>query len=669
MPTLTVGPTGGFNDLEDAVAAAAPGDTIILQAGTINLEDAGDAGADGILGHVTIDKDLTIIGAGAGATTLVAVNDNPNAQNEAIGGALDRALGAAMEVDGAGVSVLFANFTFDGQDGPDAGGLDLGSGIFFDNGGGGSVLNVTLQNIGADTQPAQPVGTGIRIEEGGTLFVDDTIIQDVERIGIAVFDTGTQAFIDDSSLVGQGEGPGTLNYGIFVGFDGTAQVTDSSFTGFAGTIPVGSGPDQNTSAGILNFLGHLTVGGATFTNNYTGIVIQFADATINPGNFFTSNVAPVAGGGDTSGLNIFDSVVTGTQTVTGPNSEIIFDGLPAGEDIPGGPDDDQLFGDSGDDTITGNGGDDDIDGGSDTDTARYSGNSSDYTFLQLTNGDIQVTDHRAGSPDGTDTVRNVEFFEFDNATLAANALPNLATPGPDILIGDNGPNTIDGQGGEDQIFGNGGDDNLSGGTGDDRMNGGDGNDTMSGGDGVDQMYGGTGNDTMRGDEGDDRMNGEEGDDLMFGGTGDDLMLANGGNDNMFGDDGNDRLDGGDGNDRITGGAGDDFLTGGLGRDQMVGSAGADRYDFNALAESVVGANRDVVYFEHDGDRIDLSNIDANSTVGGNQAFTFIGGSAFSSAGQLRFSSGVLQADVNGDGNADFEVRVVTGSLASGDFFL
>jgi serralysin len=147
------------------------------------------------------------------------------------------------------------------------------------------------------------------------------------------------------------------------------------------------------------------------------------------------------------------------------------------------------------------------------------------------------------------------------------------------------------------------------------------------------------------------------------------MLGGNGNDNMFGDAGDDIMDGDAGNDRMTGGAGDDFITGGLGRDQMVGSAGADRFDFNALNESVVGANRDVVYFEHDGDKIDVSNIDANSTVGGNQAFTFIGTSAFSAAGQLRFSSGVLQADVNGDGNADFEVRVVTGSLASGDFFL
>ncbi|HEX2727402.1 MAG TPA: hypothetical protein VHN20_16390, partial [Beijerinckiaceae bacterium] len=189
-------------------------------------------------------------------------------------------------------------------------------------------------------------------------------------------------------------------------------------------------------------------------------------------------------------------------------------------------------------------------------------------------------------------------------------------------------------------------------------------------DGIDQMYGGAGADTMRGDAGDDRMNGEDGDDLMFGGTGADLLLGGAGNDNMFGDDGNDRMFGDAGDDRMTGGAGDDVLTGGLGRDQMVGSAGADRFDFNVLADSVVGANRDVVYFERaEGDSIDVSNIDANATIGGNQAFTFIGTAAFSgAAGQMRFSGGVLAGDVNGDGTADFEVRI-GGALGGGDIIL
>jgi serralysin len=56
-------------------------------------------------------------------------------------------------------------------------------------------------------------------------------------------------------------------------------------------------------------------------------------------------------------------------------------------------------------------------------------------------------------------------------------------------------------------------------------------------------------------------------------------------------------------------------------------------------------------------------------VGGNQAFTFIGAAAFAGVGgQMRFSGGVLQGDVNGDGTADSEVRIV-GALAGGDVIL
>ncbi|HEX2726732.1 MAG TPA: M10 family metallopeptidase C-terminal domain-containing protein, partial [Beijerinckiaceae bacterium] len=132
--------------------------------------------------------------------------------------------------------------------------------------------------------------------------------------------------------------------------------------------------------------------------------------------------------------------------------------------------------------------------------------------------------------------------------------------------------------------------------------------------------------------------------------------------------GNDQLEGGAGNDRMTGGAGNDVLIGGLGRDVMVGSEGADRFDFNSLADSRIGAARDVAYFDT-GDTIDLSTIDADADSAGNQAFAFIGTRAFSGTeGDLRFSRGVLQADTNGDRVADLEVRIV-GTLTSNDLVL
>src|SRR4051794_23162215 len=82
---------------------------------------------------------------------------------------------------------------------------------------------------------------------------------------------------------------------------------------------------------------------------------------------------------------------------------------------------------------------------------------------------------------------------------------------------------------------------------------------------------------------------------------------------------------------------------------------ADTFVLNATAQSTVSATgRDtIVDFSHaDGDKIDLRPIDANTTAAVDQAFNFIGSSAFRHhAGELRYvalgASIVVSGDVNG----------------------
>lgn len=133
-------------------------------------------------------------------------------------------------------------------------------------------------------------------------------------------------------------------------------------------------------------------------------------------------------------------------------------------------------------------------------------------------------------------------------------------------------------------------------------------------------------------------------------------------------DGNDTLTGGDGADVLNGGNQNDGLTGGLGLDQMNGGAGVDTFDFNDVTESPAGPNRGVIAgFVHGQDVIHLADIDANSEVGGDQAFAFLGGDGFTGvAGQLRYSAGNLLGDIDGDSVAEFQIAlagapVVTGS--------
>jgi Ca2+-binding RTX toxin-like protein len=155
------------------------------------------------------------------------------------------------------------------------------------------------------------------------------------------------------------------------------------------------------------------------------------------------------------------------------------------------------------------------------------------------------------------------------------------------------------------------------------------------------------------------------------------------------------LAGNAGADHIIGQGGSDILLGYGGRDILCGDGGEDSgfsdiFRYTAVSDSGAGAaTRDVIVdFEPGGaeigDDIDLSAIDAHVKAAGNQAFKFIGEAEFSSVGrrkvygELRVDTetgsggdfSVIEADINGDGRADFEIefdRVIV--FTESDFIL
>ena len=156
-------------------------------------------------------------------------------------------------------------------------------------------------------------------------------------------------------------------------------------------------------------------------------------------------------------------------------------------------------------------------------------------------------------------------------------------------------------------------------------------------------------------------------------------------DTLVGNNGNNSLFGGAGNDILSGGVGSDNLTGGLGRDTMTGGTGADVFDFNVVSETgKTAATRDIIKdFQHLVDDIDLSTIDANTKVAGNQVFKFLAvkAAAFTGvAGQLHWlqinptgtlnDKTIIEGDINGDRVADFQIEL-TGLklLTASDFVL
>ena len=146
--------------------------------------------------------------------------------------------------------------------------------------------------------------------------------------------------------------------------------------------------------------------------------------------------------------------------------------------------------------------------------------------------------------------------------------------------------------------------------------------------------------------------------------------------NVTGGRGADRLSGNDEDNRIVGGAGRDTLQGDMGRDTLAGGGGADRFVFTDLEESDIDAPDLITDFRRgQGDRIDLRALDANDGLDGDQAFTFIGTTAFSgTAGELRAqvqgNRTLITADLDGDGTADFGLLLNgTATLNAGAFLL
>jgi len=149
--------------------------------------------------------------------------------------------------------------------------------------------------------------------------------------------------------------------------------------------------------------------------------------------------------------------------------------------------------------------------------------------------------------------------------------------------------------------------------------------------------------------------------------------------------GQDAITGGRFDDSLSGYNGNDTLTGGGGADWLSGGKGADRFVFKSVSDSR-GYNNDVItdFSRSQGDKIDLSKIDAKAGLAGNQTFTFIGTAEFSGEkGQLRYDvlesededgrisyTSYVEADVNGDSVADFELTLQkVGSITKSYFIL
>jgi Ca2+-binding RTX toxin-like protein len=196
---------------------------------------------------------------------------------------------------------------------------------------------------------------------------------------------------------------------------------------------------------------------------------------------------------------------------------------------------------------------------------------------------------------------------------------------------------------------------------------------------------------LTGNSGNNRLNGLAGADTMIGGLGDDTYIVDNAGDTLveLAGEGFDvvqssgsvtlsthveRLElmgnananavGTDSANYLLGNDGNNILTGKGGLDALEGSGGADTFRYLALSDSsaATGMDRIVDFDFAEGDRVNVSPIDANAGLAGNQAFdTLIAADAdFTEAGQYRFSKVgnyfLAEFNVNGDPTAELAIR-------------
>ena|GEM_PF-925527 len=368
-----------------------------------------------------------------------------------------------------------------------------------------------------------------------------------------------------------------------------------------------------------------------------------------------------------SGL-VFEGT-TGDDILSGTDNDDVLNGNAGNDTLDGGSAHDKLNGGDGDDTLSLDAGNDILDGGAGLDWVRVLGSGTATIDLAVS------TAQEMGY--GSDTLLNIE-----NARGGSGADTLSGTEGDNTLYGGSGHDVLRGRGGNDRLKGDGGDDVLDGGLGNDHLSGEDGNDTFIMDAGDDTMDGGEGIDWLR-------VTGSVAATIdlakttaQASGYGNTIILgienvAGGlGADKLSGDGRANILLGNAGNDLLHGRAGADTLFGGVGQDRLYGGAGdsvRDVFVFAATDESAAGMRRDTIYdFVSGIDDIDLSGIDVNSRTSGDDMFAFTGTTA--QAHSVWYTPGrgemIVRGDVNGDGRADFEIRVVgVSALTEGDFWL
>jgi len=385
----------------------------------------------------------------------------------------------------------------------------------------------------------------------------------------------------------------------------------------------------------------------------------------------------------------------------------------------GGDGADSLFGSAGADILNGEAGADVIRGGAGADQLNGGADADIFLYDQIGDSTAAAFDTIAGFVSGVDRI-DLSALAAQSVSIQPGAgftLLSAITAGGTLVVHVDGAlsqadlilsnvSSIAGSANADMLHATAGGSILTGGDGADTLIGAAGNDRLDGGAGADTMWGGGGDDVyavhyenysldliweLEG-QGRDTVEvylhdyyflPENVEDVIAFDPEYTYIYGNGLGNRMTGNAASNTFIAGEGNDVLIGGGGDDWLQGDAGSDRLTGGSGADRFVFTLLSDSQHLPPRSdgkkvlpdtITDFTSGADKIDLQGIDAIAGTAGNDAFAFIGASAFSHhAGELRVELIGNQAhifgDIDGDGVADLHIVANATTFLASDFML
>jgi Ca2+-binding RTX toxin-like protein len=495
--TLLVG-DGGFETIQEALAAATDGDTILISDGvytgelSINLND------------ITLKAigDVTLLGDG-----------NPATSDKAITVSGDNFRVEGIKIDNYYTGVELAN----GADGVDIIDVDISNAAVAVRKGTAAVVSDVTFEGGSISDSEQGIviykAGGADVGHLNGLTVKDVTFTDIAQKGIYVETlTGNNSFTGlDFTNVGHVGQAGTNKFGAGIDvnlkagdYSGTVlEIDDFTFVN-VGTSEGGGSPDPTGAA--------ITIKGRDDAPSYSGtpavtngMVVTISNGTINgtstgirqgePGKpDSASNVT----GPSVTVLNVsilgaaiseIDNVSKSEMIVNAGTADGIDDVYEAGTDdtatgsitFIGNADDNTFTGGLGDDSFSGDAGADNLSGGEGDDTFVYT--SMAEVLDDTLDGGAGFDTLAFDTAVDTDIVLGADTFGMEQVTIggaAVNLDASAVTTGLS-LVGTEQANTLVGTSGNDVISALDGNDTIVFGTGqgDDALDGGDGEDTLT----------------------------------------------------------------------------------------------------------------------------------------------------------------------------------------------